>query len=141
MIGSAAIELEGHVPSGHSVRAGGQVAAQGADPPFGGGVGHWCVHWGRQDLEAFGGEDRVGGGDEMAATITHDRAGVSEQVGVTVSMVAKSQATAACERKNSVQVMVARVGAGWMPVVCGIRQTVEAPTRWPSRLSSAVMRR
>ncbi|MBT8206715.1 MAG: hypothetical protein KJO18_00460 [Acidimicrobiia bacterium] len=48
---------------------------------------------------------------------------------MTVSMVAKSQATAAWERKNSDQVTDARSGAGSMPAVLRICQTVEAAMR------------
>lgn len=43
--------------------------------------------------------------------------------------------------KPPVQVTSERLGAGSMPCSLRIRHTVEAPMRWPSRLSSAVMRR
>ncbi len=56
-------------------------------------------------------------------------------------MVAKSHATAAWDFKNADQVTVARSGVGSMPALWSIRHTVEAPTRYPSLVSSPKMRR
>ena len=60
---------------------------------------------------------------------------------VTVSMVAKSQATAACDRRNCDQVTLQRVGAGSIRALLRICQTVDAARRWPSPASSPWMRR
>ena len=56
-------------------------------------------------------------------------------------MVAKSQATAAWDRRNCDQVTSERVGAGSVPALLRICQTVDAARRWPSPLSSPWMRR
>jgi len=56
-------------------------------------------------------------------------------------MVAKSQATAACERSSCDHVVDVRVGAGSMPASLRICQTVDAPMVWPSPTSSPWIRR
>ena len=56
-------------------------------------------------------------------------------------MVAKSQATAAWDRRNCDQVTSERVGAGSIPALLRICQTVDAARRWPSPASSPWMRR
>ena len=56
-------------------------------------------------------------------------------------MVAKSQATAAWDRRNCDQVTSERVGAGSIRALLRICQTVDAARRWPSPASSPWMRR
>ena len=56
-------------------------------------------------------------------------------------MVAKSQATAAWDRRNCDQVTLQRVGAGSIRALLRICQTVDAARRWPSPASSPWMRR
>ena len=60
---------------------------------------------------------------------------------VTVSMAAKSQATAAWDRRNCDQVTLEGVGAGSIPALLRICQTVEAARWWPSPASSPWTRR
>jgi len=60
---------------------------------------------------------------------------------VAVSTVKKSVATAAWERRNSVQVTAERVGAGSMPWSLRICHTVEDAILWPRPTSSPWMRR
>ena len=57
-----------------------QLAAKGADPAFGEGVGHRGPDRGLDDPEAFAVEDLVEGGDELAAAVAYERAGVGEQL-------------------------------------------------------------
>ena len=56
-------------------------------------------------------------------------------------MVAKSQATAACDRNNCDQLTSERVGAGSIRALLRICHTVDAARRWPSPASSPWMRR
>ena len=60
---------------------------------------------------------------------------------MTVSMAAKSQATAAWDRRNCDQVTLERVGAGSTPAFLRICQTVDAAIGWPSPASSPWTRR
>ena len=78
VVGDEAVELS-LVPVEGAVE---ELAAQGADPTFGEGVGHWCALGGLEDPETFGGEDLVEGGDELAAAVAYERAGVGEQFGM-----------------------------------------------------------
>ena len=48
---------------------------------------------------------------------------------MTVSMLAKSQATAACDRRNCDQVTLERVGAGSIPALLRICQTLRRSDR------------
>ena len=65
-----------------------EFAAQGGDPAFGEGVGHWDASQGAQDLEAFGSEDLVEVAGELAGAVTHEGPGVGEPVGMTHKEVA-----------------------------------------------------
>ena len=80
-----------------------ELAAQGADPTFREGVGHWCAHGGLEDPETFGGEDFVEGGDELAAAVAYERSGVGEQVGMAPgqSEPASGETTASRSRAGS----------------------------------------
>jgi hypothetical protein len=59
-----------------------KLASQGSDPAFGERVRDRCSDWGLVDLEAFGSEDLVEGVDELAASVTYERSGIGEPVGM-----------------------------------------------------------
>jgi hypothetical protein len=60
---------------------------------------------------------------------------------VAVSMVTKSQAIAAWECRNSLQVTAVRLGAGSMPLALSIFHTVDGARWWPRPTSSPWIRR
>ena len=57
------------------------LSSRGPDPALREAVGHRGPYGAREDLEAFGGEDLVEGGDEWLP-VACERAGTGEQVGV-----------------------------------------------------------
>ena len=48
-----------------------EFSSDRSDPSFGERVRYWGSNWGLEDLEAFGSEDLVEGGGELAATIAY----------------------------------------------------------------------
>ena len=76
-----------------------------------------------------------------AAVLDHDEhVQAAEQDGVDVGEVDRKDRVA-CAARNCRQVGLDRRGAGSMPAVVRIFQTVEAATRWPSPTSSPWLRR
>ena len=73
------------IPDDRVVR---ELSAQGADPAFSEGVGHWDANRGAQYLETFASEDLVEVVDELAGTVTNEGSGVGEPAGMTHEEVA-----------------------------------------------------
>ena len=65
-----------------------QLAAQSADPAFSESVRDWGADGCHEDLEALGSEDLVEGVNELAASVTHERSGIGEAVGMAQEQVA-----------------------------------------------------
>ena len=121
------------VPDDGSVQ---QFTTKRADPAFGEHIRDWGPDRGLEDLEAFCLEDLIERVDEPTTAVTDQCFRPDEPVGV-----AKSHATAAWDRRNWVQVTVARCGAGSILWVLRILHMVGAPTRWSRPTSSPWMRR
>ena len=74
------------IPDDRAVK---ELSAQGADPAFSEGVGHWDANRGAQYLETFASKDPVVEVvDELAGTVTNEGSGVGEPVGITHEEVA-----------------------------------------------------